>query len=106
MARRGAIKIETVPPALVSMEGITQIMNKRIARALLDDTKSYIMIEIVGGKEVRTEVGRFVRSYRMGSGDGMTLHWEFNKGGKITTFGDAMWGSVSGQELTQFEEIA
>jgi hypothetical protein len=36
----------------------------------------------------------------------MTLHWEFNKDGKITTLGDAMWGSVSGQELTQFEEVA
>ena len=88
------------------MEAISQVINKRVTRALLDDKKSYIMIKIVGGKEVRTEVGRFVRSYRMGSGDGMTLHWEFNKEGKVTTVNDEMWGSYSGQELAQFEEVA
>jgi hypothetical protein len=82
-----------------------QMMTKRIVRALLDEKKSYVMIKMVGGAEIRTEVGRFVRSYCMGSGDGMTLHWEFNKEGKVTTVDDEMWGSVGGQELVQFEEV-
>jgi hypothetical protein len=40
----------------------------------------------------------------MGSGDGMTLHWEFNLDGVITTEDNEMWGSVSGSELAWFIE--
>lgn len=71
-------------------------MEKRASRGDLDPTKKYIKIQRVNGTEVREEVGQFVRSYRMGSGDGMTLHWEFIKDGKIIRIDDEMWGSVRG----------
>ena len=50
-------------------------------------------------------VGRFIRSYSMGSGDGMTAHWEFELNGKIITVNDEMWGSVSGEGLVGFREV-
>jgi hypothetical protein len=60
------------------------------------------MVKKVDGKVVETEVGRFVKAYRMGSGDGMTLHWEFLKDGATIRIDDEMWGSLSGAELTGF----
>jgi len=50
-------------------------------------------------------VGRFIRSYNMGSGDGTTAHWEFELNGKIITVNDEMWGSVSGEGLVGFREV-
>ena len=79
-------------------------MEKRASRGDLDPTKKYIKIQLVNGAEVREEVGQFVRSYRMGSGDGMTLHLEFIKDGKIIRIDDEMWGSCSGAELVRFIE--
>jgi hypothetical protein len=38
----------------------------------------------------------------MGSGDGMTAHWDFDNNGVITTEDDDMWGSLSGAELVYF----
>ena len=84
------------------MQAIEQIMNQRISRGQLEVGKAYIKIKEVTGTVTEEDVGTFIRSYRMGSGDGMTLHWEFNKDDKITTIDDAMWGSVSGKELTYY----
>jgi hypothetical protein len=50
-------------------------------------------------------VGRFIRSYSMGSGDGTTAHWEFVLNGQIITVNDQMWGSVSGEGLVGFREV-
>ena len=83
-------------------QSINNAMNSRMSRAMLQVGLQYIMIKEVNGVTTEEDVGTFMRSYRMGSGDGMTVHWEFNKDGKVTTIGDAMWGSVSGKELTHF----
>lgn len=80
------------------------MMQGRIDRANLDPAKSYIKVQKVNDVTIQKPVGRFVRSYRMGSGDGMTLHWEFNLNGIITTETDEMWGSLSGSELAWFIE--
>ena len=79
-------------------------MTKRASRANLDRTKIYIKVQMVGGKRLEEEVGQFIQSYRMGSGDGMTLHWEFLKGNQIIRVDDEMWGSVGGPELIGFVE--
>jgi hypothetical protein len=42
----------------------------------------------------------------MGSGDGMTVHWEFNKNGTIIRVDDEMWGSLYGTELIGFRPCA
>ena len=76
----------------------------RIARANLETSKSYIKVQKVDGKDVETKVGRFIRSYCMGSGDGMNFHWEFNLDGNITTEQDEAFGSVSCEELAWFKE--
>jgi len=81
-------------------------MAARVDRANLDTTKSYIRVRTVNGVVTETPVGFFVRSYRMGSGDGMTVHWEFNLNGTLTTENDEMWGSVAGTELTWFKEAS
>jgi len=82
-------------PLILSME-------KRCNRANLTVGVSYTKCQKVGGVMRYTDVGRFVRSYRMGSGDGMTIHWEFDLDGKITTEDDEMWGSVDGEELVYY----
>jgi len=38
----------------------------------------------------------------MGSGDGTTVHLEFERDGTKITVNDEMWGSVSGDELVYF----
>ena len=84
------------------MDYITSLLQSRCSRANLDTTKEYIMVKKIDGKLVEEEVGLFVKSYRMGSGDGMTLHWEFLKNGITIRIDDEMWGSLSGAELTGF----
>ena len=79
-----------------------QMMISRISRANLDDTKKYIKVQKVGGVVVEEEVGRFVKSYYMGSGDGRTLHWEFELNGIVRRIDDQMWGSINGEELEGF----
>jgi hypothetical protein len=76
----------------------------RVARANLDTSKSYIKVQKVDGKDVEKKVGRFIRSYYMGSGDGTTFHWEFDLHGNITTEQDEAFGSLSGEELAWFKE--
>jgi hypothetical protein len=81
------------------MEFIDRLIRARVPRLNLDPTKSYYRVQ--RDKEPKY-VGRFVRAYRMGSGDGMTAHWEFDNNGTITTEDDDMWGSLSGAELVYF----
>jgi hypothetical protein len=85
------------------MEFITSLLESRCSRANLDTTKEYMMVKKVNGKNVETDVGLFVRAYRMGSGDGMTIHWEFLKDSVTIVIDDAMWGSIEGSELVGFK---
>ena len=87
------------------MEAISKVLQSRCSRADLDTTKTYMKVVKVDGKVTEEEVGLFVRSYRMGSGDGMTLHWEFLKSGVTIRIDDEMWGSVSGSELVGFRPV-
>jgi len=81
---------------------VSDMLKSRISRAMLQEGIQYIMFKEVNGVIIEEDVGTFMRSYRMGSGDGMTVHWEFNKDGKITTINDEMWGSVKGRELIYY----
>jgi hypothetical protein len=81
------------------------LLSQRISRLNLDTAKNYEKVQKVNGVEVSTQVGRFVRAYRMGSGDGMTAHWEFELNGNKITVDDEMWGSLGGQELVGFREV-
>ena len=83
-----------------------EFIQNRIHRANLDTTKYYIQMKAVGGTKTvsSTYVGQFVRVYRMGSGDGMTLHLEFNNNGRIVKIDEEMWGSTRGDELSYFIE--
>jgi DNA-binding NtrC family response regulator len=83
-------------------QNIDQMMSQRLSRAQLEVGKAYTKIKEVNGTVTEEDVGTFIRSYRMGSGDGMTLHWEFNNNGHMLTIDDAMWGSISGKELTYY----
>ena len=85
------------------MQRSENLCASRISRAELDTTKCYIKVWQIDGKDVEEKVGQFIRSYTMGSGDGTTVHWEFNLNGKITTESDEMFGSVSGVELTWYK---
>ena len=87
------------------MSTVDNLMTSRISRANLDTTKQYMKVTKTGGATVEEEVGRFVKSYTMGSGDGMTLHWEFELNGIVRRIDDAMWGSVGGEELVGFRPI-
>jgi hypothetical protein len=87
------------------MSSIADTIASRISRANLDTTKYYIKVQKLGGATVEEEVGRFVKSYRMGSGDGTTLHCEFDLNGKIRRIDDEMWGSLSGAELVGFRPM-
>ena len=84
------------------MEDIEQILDTRICRMNLDKGVCYEKIRTVKGEQFTECVGIFVRAYRMGSGDGMTAHWEFNKDGTIIRVDDDVWGSVAGSELIGF----
>jgi len=84
------------------MEDIERILDTRICRMNLDTNVCYEKIRTVKGEQITECVGIFIRVYRMGSGDGMTVHWEFNKDGTIIRVDDEMWGSVAGSELIGF----
>lgn len=86
------------------MEAINNMMESRISRVNLDVTKNYTRVRIVNNNAVKEFVGRFVKTYRMGSGDGMTVHMEFNDNGLIKRVDEEMWGSVGGHELSYFIE--
>jgi hypothetical protein len=78
-------------------------LKQRASRLDLDTSKHYCMVRTDTKEPVY--VGKFVRSYRMGSGDGMTAHWEFSKDGVVNRIDDEMWGSLSGAELVGFVAI-
>ena len=84
------------------MQALENLLKTRYERANLDMNKCYDKIQRVGGTETITYVGQFVTSYRMGSGDGMSIHWEFNNNGKVVRVDDDMWGSIGGEELAGF----
>jgi len=88
------------------MQALENLLKGRYERTNLDVTKCYEKIQKVGGVETITYVGRFVKAYRMGSGDGMTAHWEFDDNGKVVTVDDNMWGSIGGQELAGFRVVS
>jgi len=86
------------------MESVVKdILESRISRANLIPGTNYIKVIQIYGIIMEEDVGTFVCSYRMGSGDGMTVHWEFKKDGIVTTIEDQMWGSVSGSDLTYYK---
>jgi len=85
---------------MISMD----ILKPRIDRLNLDTKKAYYQIKNVNGTLVKTYMGKFVRVYRMGSGDGMTLHLEFNDSGILNRVDEEMWGSLDGSKLSYFIE--
>ena len=87
------------------MSGVDPLMQARISRLNLDDTKFYEKIVKTAKGTQFIYLGRFVRSYRMGSGDGMTAHWDFDNNGVTTTVDDELWGSVGGNELIGFRAV-
>jgi hypothetical protein len=86
------------------MENADNIIESRITRVDLDVTKKYTQVRIVNDTKVKEYLGKFVKVYRMGSGDGMTVHMEFNDNGRVTRVDEEMWGSISGRELSYFIE--
>jgi len=86
------------------MEQVNEMIEKKISRVNLDVNKNYIKVNIVNNAVVREYVGKFVKTYCMGSGDGMTVHIEFNNNGTVSRVDEEMWGSVNGYELSYFIE--
>ena len=80
------------------------MLSKQIERTNLDVTKCYTQVKYVGGVETRTYVGKFVCVYCRGSGDGTTVHIEFDDQGKRINVDEEMWGRVGGYELSYFVE--
>ena len=89
-----------------SIQELKELFNTRAARTNLDTTKCYMKIQILHGELVQEEVGRFVRSYTIGSGDGSELFWEFTKDGKTITVSNQMWGTIAGHGLIHFKEVS
>ena len=81
------------------------IMAPRFSRTDLDTSQCYIKLHRVDNLQVETYVGKFVRAFRMGSGDGMTSHWEFNNNGTSVYEVDDTWGSIAGTELIGFRKV-
>jgi hypothetical protein len=77
-------------------------MKQRYERHNLDTLLCYNVTRKSPTGLTEIYVGRFIRCYRMGSGDGMTSHWEFDNNGTIVRIDDETWGSVSGDELLGF----
>lgn len=86
------------------MEPLTAIFTSRISRMNLDTTKNYIKIVKNGDISIEEPVGRFVKAYTMGSGDGMAAYWEFTKDGITMVVCDQMWGPFDGAGLIGFKE--
>ena len=79
-------------------------LKEKISRVNLDVNKNYTKVKIVNNTVIKEYVGKFVKTYCMGSGDGMTVHMEFNDNGRVTRVDEEMWGSVTGYELSYFIE--
>lgn len=83
------------------MSDITELMQSRISRTQLKEGKEYYKIH----KGVKEFIGKYIRTYYMGSGDGTTVHVEFELDGKKICVNDEMWGSLNGEELVYFAEF-
>ena len=79
---------------------INNIIKGRISRTEMKPDHHYMKIQ---GKNV-DYAGKFIGCYRMGSGDGMTIHFTFELNNTKYTLDDQMWGSISGEELMYFTE--
>lgn len=79
-------------------------LKEKNSRVNLDVNKNYTKVKIVNNTVIKEYVGKFVKTYCMGSGDGMTVHMEFNDNGRVTRVNEEMWGSVTGYELSYFIE--
>lgn len=85
------------------MADIVDVIKSRMRRGNLNTTLCYTQVyNKYGGYTIGKYVGKFVRSYSMGSGDGTTIHWEFDDNGTINVVCDQMYGSCNGDELTGF----
>jgi hypothetical protein len=82
------------------------LLKPKLERLNLSTEGTYDMVKTVKGVQQVRRVGKFVGVYRMGSGDGMTVQWEFNLDGQKIVVEDDMWGSVSGSELVCFRRVA
>lgn len=80
------------------------MLSSRISRLNLDPAKSYMKVMKKGEMTIEEPVGRFVRAYTMGSGDGMTAHWEFNNDGVKIIVDDELWGPLDGSSFIGFRE--
>jgi hypothetical protein len=80
---------------------IMDIMAARIAALQLDTTKTYTMIITQkDGIETTRYVGRFLRAYTVGSGDGQERYHEFvDDSGAVSRVSDHMW---SGRQTIDF----
>ena len=88
------------------MSDISKLIEKRISRLDLDTKKVYEKVQSVNGATMATLVGKFIKSYYMGSGDGITAHWEFELDGKRIIVDDEMWGAATGVGLVSFREVS
>jgi hypothetical protein len=86
------------------MEALATMFTSRISRMNLDTTKNYIKVVKKGEMTIEEPVGRFVRAYTMGSGDGKTAHWEFIHDGRTIVVDDTMWGPLDPTGLIGFKE--
>ena len=84
------------------MSDIAELMQSRISRTQLKEGKEYYKIH----KGVKEFIGKYIRTYCMGSGDGTTVHTEFELDGKKICVNDEMWGSLNGEELIYFAEVS
>jgi len=79
-------------------------LGNRFKRTDLKPDAYYVQVKCDNGVKTPIYVGKFIRSYRMGSGDGMTLHVEFYNDikKKQVVIEEDMWGSILGEELSYF----
>ena len=87
------------------MGAMNLIFKSRYERVALDATKHYEKLHRdADGTFVRTYVGRFVRTYQ--SDDGSSVHWEFEKDGRIINEEDPIWGELKDLEQAVLMEVA
>ena len=84
---------------------ISDMMESRISRTQLIVGNEYYKNQMVKGTLIKEYVGKYIRTYWMGSGDGTTVHLEFEKDGAKLTVNDEMWGNISGEELAYFTVV-
>jgi len=86
------------------LNDVNDILKKKISRVNLKVNTNYTKVKVVNNTVIKEYVGKFVKTYFMGSGDGMTVHMEFNDNGRVIRVDEEMWGSINGYELSYFIE--